>query len=278
MGKPTAEMHVLWLWSVPATAGEIHARMLSGQGWESNASWSIAHKCAAATSTQTLLAPPYLENEKPWNSPAIICYWKMVSPTQYDAATSTNKNKRLQTLSTPPHSASIIHCRLGRGVERSHADANRPWYRTVIRLSQANPYLNSPLIPLHTARFPDGPWASWPASNSLRRVCWKQRWRIKYHVLRRGMEGGKGDNSVFPEQIRWELRGYRPLYSANIERDNSSVFSNTVLYSREVSLSLSPSFSPLFVADLSSVTSPVRSTAALGLIMEFNLMTSHWLK
>ncbi len=169
-------------------AGEIQSTAATrGQRRKSKARWSIA----CATLTKVVLASTYLENEEPGDCPAIPRYWKPVSPTQYDVA-NVNKQKQKAAASTytpPPPFASIIHCRLGRGVERSHCDANRPRYRTVIRLSQANPYLNSPLIPLHTARFPDGPWASWPASNSLRHVCWKQRWRIKYHVLRRGTEG-----------------------------------------------------------------------------------------
>lgn len=162
-----------------------------GQGQKSNASWSIEHtrRCYFNQSHFSSTISWEWETRGFPRHPSLLRNSKL---------NTIRRSKRQQTKTkasiNPPHptpSASIIHCRLGRGEERSHGDANRPWYRTVIRLSQANPYLNSPLIPLHTARFPDGPWASWPASNSLRRVCWKQRWRIKYHVLRRGMEGEK---------------------------------------------------------------------------------------
>lgn len=187
--------------AVAVIEGEIHAWLLSRHEDRDKNLMSAdqSNIRVAATLTKAILALPYLENEKPGDSPAIPRHWEIVSPTQYDAA-NVNKQKQ-KPQSNPPHTFSINNTlQTGKGEERSHGDANRPWYRTVIRLSQANPYLNSPLIPLHTARFPDGPWASWPASNSLRRVCWKQRWRIKYHVLRRGTEGEKKIIPCFPSK------------------------------------------------------------------------------
>ncbi len=68
-----------------------------GQGWKSNARWSIAR----TNLTKAILASTYLENEKPGDSPAIPSYWKPVSPTQYDVA-NVNKQKQKAAASTYP--------------------------------------------------------------------------------------------------------------------------------------------------------------------------------
>lgn len=188
--------------AVAVIAGEVHAWLLSRRE-DRDRNLMPADRSnirVAATLTKAILAPPYLENEKTRGFPGHPSLLRNSKPNTIRRSKRQQTKTKASIKPPPTPSASIIHCRLGRGEERSHGDANRPWYRTVIRLSQANPYLNSPLIPLHTARFPDGPWASWPASNSLRRVCWKQRWRIKYHVLRRGTEGEKKIIPCFPSK------------------------------------------------------------------------------
>lgn len=104
-----------------------------------------------------------------------------------------------------------------------------------------------------TVRSPDGPWAlTGPASNSLHCVCWKQRWRIKYHVARwseggtqwerereGGGRGGEGDD--------WPLLGIMenleedPLCCCRAVSDEEWLLSLLILPSYTTTISNLPS-------------------------------------
>lgn len=139
--------------AIAVIAGEIHDEDRDGNLMPADRS----HIRVAATLTKAILAPTYLENEKPGDSPAIPRYWETVSPTQYNAETSTNKNKSLNQ--TPPLFSINNTLQAGKG------GGEKPqWCQQAMVLHCYQAFPSKPLLKFASNSPAHGPLSRWALS------------------------------------------------------------------------------------------------------------------
>lgn len=162
MGTATAELLSPPAHSSPACAAlttvmcTSHLQLMRQHAGKPDARWSIAGVCAHMRTHSCMPEHTKRYLQKPGDSRLAI-----QKQCGRHNAMSTNKNKRLQPRHppTPQHEASIIHCRLWKGVEKK---PRRCQQTKVVRGYQAFP--SKPLLKFPSNSPAHGPLSRWALS------------------------------------------------------------------------------------------------------------------